>query len=142
MSAFWEIVNLLIAIIVAIFLKTYFILSLFIWVYIFFLQTSIAKVREDLNKIKHHQDQLKAIESRDRNLQEHNFTRVNQFSVLIIVVMIVVGAVQVIMVRSLFEEHSRLHKIFKMLSWWSYYISLFLIYHQIKAVFLVLSWRF
>lgn len=69
-----------------------------------------------MNKIKHHQDQLKAIESRDRNLQEHNFTRVNQFSVLIIVVMIVVGAVQVIMVRSLFEEHSRLHKIFKMLS--------------------------
>lgn len=80
------------------------------------IKMSIAKVREDLNKIKHHQDQLKAIESRDRNLQEHNFTRVNQFSMLFIFVMIVVGAVQVVMVRSLFEEHSKLHKVFKLLS--------------------------
>ncbi|XP_035213420.1 transmembrane emp24 domain-containing protein 5-like [Stegodyphus dumicola] len=80
------------------------------------IKISIAKVKEDLSKIKHHQDQLKAIESRDRNLQEHNFTRVNQFSMLIIVVMIVVGTVQVFMVRSLFEEKSKLHKIFKLLS--------------------------
>ncbi|GFY30450.1 transmembrane emp24 domain-containing protein 1 [Trichonephila clavipes] len=80
------------------------------------IKISLAKVRDDLDKIKHHQDQLKAIESRDRNLQEHNFTSVNRFSILIIVVMLIVGAVQVIMVRSLFEEHSKLHKIFKMLS--------------------------
>ncbi|XP_054707857.1 transmembrane emp24 domain-containing protein 5-like [Uloborus diversus] len=80
------------------------------------LKISIAKLKEDLNKIKHHQDQLKAIESRDRNIQEHNFTRINQFSIFIIVVMVVVGAIQVVMVRSLFEEHSKLHKVFKMLS--------------------------
>ncbi|GBL89580.1 Transmembrane emp24 domain-containing protein 1 [Araneus ventricosus] len=80
------------------------------------IKSSIAKVREDLNKIKHHQDQLKAIESRDRNLQEHNFTSVNRFSILIIIVMIVVGAIQIIMIRSLFEEHSKLHKVFKLLS--------------------------
>ncbi|CAL1279705.1 unnamed protein product [Larinioides sclopetarius] len=80
------------------------------------IKSSIAKVREDLNTIKHHQDQLKAIESRDRNLQEHNFTSVNRFSILIIIVMILVGAIQIIMIRSLFEEHSKLHKVFKLLS--------------------------
>ncbi|KAG8199565.1 hypothetical protein JTE90_009404 [Oedothorax gibbosus] len=80
------------------------------------IKISIAKVHTDLSKIKHHQDQLKAIESRDRNLQEHNFTSVNRFSMIIIFVMVVVGAVQVIMVRSLFEEQSKLHKIFKMVS--------------------------
>ncbi|XP_015930186.1 transmembrane emp24 domain-containing protein 5 [Parasteatoda tepidariorum] len=80
------------------------------------IKISIAKVKEYLNEVKHHQDQLKAIESRDRNLQEHNFTRVNHFSILIIIVMMVVGAVQVVLVRSLFEENSKLHKFFKSLS--------------------------
>ncbi|KAH8034966.1 hypothetical protein HPB51_003807 [Rhipicephalus microplus] len=51
-----------------------------------------------------------------KDIKEHNFTRVNQFSMLVIVVMLVVGAVQVIMVRSLFEERSRLRKIFQYLS--------------------------
>ncbi|GIY05774.1 transmembrane emp24 domain-containing protein 5 [Caerostris darwini] len=80
------------------------------------IKISISKVREDLSKIKHHQDQLKAIESRDRNLQEHNFTSVNRFSMFIIFVVLVVGAIQIIMIRSLFEEQSKLHKIFKLLS--------------------------
>lgn len=80
------------------------------------IKNSIAKVKDHLSKVKHFQDQLRAIETRDRNLQEHNFTRVNQFSMVIICVMVIVGAVQVLMLKSLFEEKSKLHRIFKLLS--------------------------
>ncbi|CAN7938475.1 unnamed protein product [Ixodes hexagonus] len=80
------------------------------------IKTSIKKVHENLNKVKHYQDMMRAHEARDRNIQEHNFIRVNQFSMLFIVVMLTVGAVQVVMVRSLFEERSRLHKVFKFMS--------------------------
>lgn len=76
----------------------------------------IKKVHENLNQVKHYQDVKRAHEARDRNVQEHNFIRVNQFSMLFIVVMLSVGAVQVVMVRSLFEERSRLRKIFQYLS--------------------------
>lgn len=79
------------------------------------LQRTMKKVHENLNQVKHYQDQMRAHEARDRNIQEHNFIRVNQFSLLFIVVMLGVGAVQVIMVRSLFEERSRLHKLFRLL---------------------------
>ncbi|XP_076341542.1 transmembrane emp24 domain-containing protein 1-like [Tachypleus tridentatus] len=74
------------------------------------------KVRDNLIKVKHFQDQMRATEARDRNIQEHNFSQVNTFSIIIVSVMLIVGAVQVLMVRSLFEEKSKLHKIFKLLS--------------------------
>uniref|UniRef100_A0A224YWU1 Protein ERP2 n=1 Tax=Rhipicephalus zambeziensis TaxID=60191 RepID=A0A224YWU1_9ACAR len=80
------------------------------------IKATIKKVHENLNQVTHYQDTKRAHEARDRNVQEHNFTRVNQFSMLFIVVMLVVGTVQVIMVRSLFEERSRLRKIFQYLS--------------------------
>uniref|UniRef100_G3MSC9 GOLD domain-containing protein n=2 Tax=Amblyomma TaxID=6942 RepID=G3MSC9_AMBMU len=80
------------------------------------IKTVIKKVHENLNQVTHYQDTKRAHEARDRNVQEHNFTRVNQFSMLFIVVMLTVGAIQVFMVRSLFEERSRLRKIFQYLS--------------------------
>ncbi|XP_029841084.3 transmembrane emp24 domain-containing protein 5 [Ixodes scapularis] len=80
------------------------------------IKATIKKVHENMDKVKHFQDTMRAHEARDRNIQEHNFIRVNQFSLLFIVVMLGVGAVQVIMVRSLFEERSRLRKVFKFMS--------------------------
>ncbi|XP_023226135.1 transmembrane emp24 domain-containing protein 5-like [Centruroides sculpturatus] len=80
------------------------------------IKESINKVRDNLNKMKHFQDQKRAIEARDRSVQEHNFTRVNFYSILAICVMLCVGAVQVLTIRSLFEDKSKLHKIFKLLS--------------------------
>lgn len=80
------------------------------------IKESMNKVRDNLNKVKHYQDQRRAIEARDRSVQEHNFTRVNFFSILAIIVMLSVGAIQVLTLRSLFEEKSKLHKIFKLLS--------------------------
>lgn len=80
------------------------------------IKTRVSKLRDHLQQIEHYQAQKRANEARDRNLQEHNFNTVNTFSIVSIVVMLIVGFIQVVMVRSLFEERSRLHKILKTFS--------------------------
>lgn len=52
---------------------------------------------------------LRAFEARDRNLQESNFDRVNFWSVVNLIVMMLVSAVQVYLVRSLFEDKRKIH---------------------------------
>lgn len=47
---------------------------------------------------------LRAFEARDRNIQDSNFDRVNFWSIVNLVVMMLVSAVQVYLVRSLFED--------------------------------------
>jgi protein ERP2 len=53
------------------------------------------RVRTHLVKIRHIQDNLRAFEARDRNIAEGNFIRVNYWSIMQIVVMLVVGLIQV-----------------------------------------------
>lgn len=65
---------------------------------------TINNVKARLSKSVHIQTVLKAFEARDRNLQESNFDRVNFWSVTNLVVMLVVSAIQVFLVRSLFED--------------------------------------
>lgn len=77
------------------------------------LEAAINRVRSNLNRARHMQDQLQAFESRDRNIQEHNFSRVNTWSMVQIALMVMVGLIQVIMVRSLFDDKSRVHRIWK-----------------------------
>ncbi|XP_023215936.1 transmembrane emp24 domain-containing protein 5-like [Centruroides sculpturatus] len=80
------------------------------------IKQSINNVRDKLNQIQHFQNQRRSIGTRRQNIQEHNHSAINTFSIIIIITMFLVGSVQVIMVRSLFEEKSKLHKIFKLLS--------------------------
>ncbi|KAM7012733.1 transmembrane emp24 domain-containing protein 5 [Tautogolabrus adspersus] len=61
-------------------------------------------VRARLGKSVQIQTVLRAFEARDRNLQESNFDRVNFWSVINMVAMMLVSAVQVYLVRSLFED--------------------------------------
>uniref|UniRef100_A0A8C6TDX3 Transmembrane p24 trafficking protein 5 n=1 Tax=Neogobius melanostomus TaxID=47308 RepID=A0A8C6TDX3_9GOBI len=61
-----------------------------------------------LSKSVHLQTVLKAFEARDRNLQESNFDRVNFWSVTNLIVMVIVSAVQVFLVRSLFEDKRKI----------------------------------
>ncbi|CAH1100985.1 unnamed protein product [Psylliodes chrysocephalus] len=75
----------------------------------------INNVRSHLTKARNIQDLLKSTEARDRNLAEENFFKVNTFSFIQLLLMIVVGFIQVVMVRSLFDNHSRVHKIWKKL---------------------------
>ncbi|XP_053549933.1 transmembrane emp24 domain-containing protein 5 [Bombina bombina] len=65
---------------------------------------TINSVKGRLSKSVQLQTLLKAFEARDRNVQESNLDRVNFWSVFNLVVMVVVSAVQVYMLRSLFED--------------------------------------
>ncbi|PSN55798.1 Transmembrane emp24 domain-containing protein 5 [Blattella germanica] len=73
----------------------------------------IGRVRAHLAKVRHIQDTLRAFEARDRNIAESNFVRVNYWSMIQIVGMIFVGLIQVIMLRSLFDDKSRVHRLWK-----------------------------
>lgn len=65
---------------------------------------SINSIKSRLSKSGHIQTLLRAFEARDRNIQESNFDRVNFWSVVNLVVMVVVSSIQVYMLKSLFED--------------------------------------
>ncbi|XP_012721862.3 transmembrane emp24 domain-containing protein 5 [Fundulus heteroclitus] len=69
---------------------------------------TINSVKSRLGKSVQIQTLLRAFEARDRNLQESNFDRVNFWSVVNLAVMMVVSAVQVYLVRSLFEDKRKI----------------------------------
>ncbi|KAG8003418.1 Transmembrane emp24 domain-containing protein 5 [Nibea albiflora] len=65
---------------------------------------TINNVKSRLGKSVQIQTLLRAYEARDRNIQESNFDRVNFWSMVNLFLMMVVSAVQVYLVRSLFED--------------------------------------
>ncbi|XP_008275651.1 transmembrane emp24 domain-containing protein 5 [Stegastes partitus] len=69
---------------------------------------TINNVKARLGKSVQIQTVLRAFEARDRNLQESNFDRVNFWSVINLIVMMLVSAVQVYLVRSLFEDKRKM----------------------------------
>lgn len=69
---------------------------------------TINNVKSRLSKSVHIQTVLRAFEARDRNLQESNYDRVNFWSIVNLFVMVVVAAVQVYLVRSLFEDKRKI----------------------------------
>lgn len=66
----------------------------------------------NLNRLKHDLDVRRSTEARDRNLGEWNNGYVGQWAMFQIVVMLIVGGIQVFMLRSLFETDPR-HNIWK-----------------------------
>ncbi|XP_065170089.1 transmembrane emp24 domain-containing protein 5-like [Atheta coriaria] len=77
------------------------------------IQEAVNRVRVNLKSIRHLQDAIKSTEARDRNIAEENYFKVNTFSWVQIAVMATVGIVQVVMVRSLFDDKSKVHGIWK-----------------------------
>lgn len=69
---------------------------------------TINNVKARLGKSVHIQTVLRAFEARDRNLQESNYDRVNFWSVVNMMAMVLVSAVQVYLVRSLFEDKRKM----------------------------------
>ncbi len=61
------------------------------------------------------QEMIRVFEFRDRSVAERNYERVNFWSVIHIVAMLVAGITQVVLVRSLFDEKSTLHGLWKKL---------------------------
>lgn len=68
------------------------------------LQDTINNVKSRLGKSMQIQTLLRAFEARDRNLQESNFDRVTFWSIVNLIVMMLVSAIQVYLVRLLFED--------------------------------------
>jgi len=77
------------------------------------IQDAVGRVRNQLLQSRHMQDQLRVFEARDRGIAETNYTLVFNWSLLQVVVMLAVGVVQVIMVRSLFDDRSAFNKVWK-----------------------------
>jgi emp24/gp25L/p24 family/GOLD len=77
------------------------------------IKDSVAKVRGQLTQAQQYQDQLRAFEARDRNVAESNFSMVNFWSMVHIGTLIITGIIQVVMVRSLFDEKSVIRKLWK-----------------------------
>lgn len=77
-----------------------------------FTKTS-STIKSNLNKAEHFQALLRAWESRDRAVMDSNLSRVNWWSILNTLVLMSVGSVQVYMIRSLFEDNSRIGKIMR-----------------------------
>lgn len=71
------------------------------------------RVKTALNKAEHYQSLLRAWEARDRAIMDANLSRVQWWSVVNSVALITAGFVQVYMIRSLFEENSKLGRLLR-----------------------------
>lgn len=79
-------------------------------------QAVVSNVRINLNKVRQVQELLKSTEARDRNIAEENYFKVNTFSLVQLCVMLLVGLMQVVMVKGLFDDTSTVHRIWNQLS--------------------------
>ncbi|XP_045176412.2 transmembrane emp24 domain-containing protein 5-like [Mercenaria mercenaria] len=77
------------------------------------LKDMLDKMGQNLDKSRNLQTVLKMYEARDRNIVESNFDRVNFFSCVQLAIMLSVGLVQVFLIRSLFEDKSRVSGLMK-----------------------------
>jgi len=77
------------------------------------IEQSIAKIKKDIAKARHMQDMIRVTDMKDRTVMEHNFERVNFMSVVYILILVSSGLLQVMLLRSLFDEKSKIHGVWK-----------------------------
>ncbi|XP_065563771.1 transmembrane emp24 domain-containing protein 1-like [Artemia franciscana] len=77
------------------------------------IQDYLTKVRDNLVRTERFQNDLRALEARDRNVAEASFARVNWWSSVFILAVICSSTLQVFLVRSFFDEQSRIHGLWK-----------------------------
>ncbi|CAJ0918149.1 unnamed protein product, partial [Mesorhabditis belari] len=71
-------------------------------------QSSATRIKNNFNKVEYHQAVLRAHEARDRAIMNANLDRVTFWSILNALVLMFVAGIQVYMIRSLFEENSKI----------------------------------
>lgn len=76
-------------------------------------QERINSVRTHFNKIRHYQDLIRSSETRDKNIIEELSFFVTTFSFMQLIVMLIVGFTQVLMIKSLFDDSSKVHQVWK-----------------------------
>jgi len=74
---------------------------------------SMSRVWENLEKAQRVQAIFRVYENIDRNIMEGNYEKVNTWSMINILVMVVVGVVQVVLIRSLFEDKSKIGRVLR-----------------------------
>lgn len=79
------------------------------------IKASMNRVRDNLIKVVHSQEERRAIERRDRNIVEQNFEYVNRFSFYSILAFVSVAITQLLLIRSFFDNQSVLRKYLNML---------------------------
>lgn len=77
------------------------------------IEAKLKKIKEDIAKARHLQDLIRVTDLKDRSVMEHNFERVNFMSTFYVIVLIVAGLAQVVLVRSLFDEKSKINPLWK-----------------------------
>lgn len=87
------------------------------------LKQQINKIEQILEDSQHHISIYNAHETTDRDISEENFERVNFWSTLFTLSMILVAGIQVVLVRSLFEFNSRIGRLIR---WWQQRVFFFL----------------
>ena len=89
----------------------------------------LKKIKDDIAKAKHQQvysyldpkpmminffqDLIRITDLKDRSIMEHNFERVNLMSMFYVVFILVAGIGQVVLLRSLFDERSKINPLWK-----------------------------
>jgi len=77
------------------------------------IEETLRGIKDRMQRSRHFQDQIRNFEFRDRSMAEHNYERVNFWSTMQVVAMMTAGLIQVVLVRSLFDEKSSLHGLWK-----------------------------
>ncbi|KAH8377049.1 hypothetical protein KR093_003082 [Drosophila rubida] len=73
----------------------------------------MTKITVNLMRSRQSQDYIRTLEAKDRKVAESNFTLVNNWSCAQFIAMIVVGMLQVFMLRSIFNTDGRFYKFWK-----------------------------
>lgn len=81
----------------------------------FLLQKTARVLKDHLETVKHYQDTLRVVEARDINIHEKILVKVNTFSSFTVVFMILIGALHLFVIKSMFNPSSLLYKVFKIL---------------------------
>ena len=71
------------------------------------------RIKDDIVKAIHIQNQIRVTDLKDRSIAEHNFERVNFMSTFYVIILVISGLSQVALLRSLFDEKSRINPMWK-----------------------------
>ena len=70
-------------------------------------QSQLKKIKEDIVKARHLQDQIRVTDLKDRSIAEHNFERVNFMSTFYVIILMISGVAQV---QSCNEDSSKIFR--------------------------------
>jgi len=77
------------------------------------IEGKLKKIKEDILKARHLQDLIRVTDLKDRSIMEHNFERVNYMSMFYVFILVAAGLCQVVLVRSLFDDKSKINPLWK-----------------------------